>query len=90
MTTHVSRNHEPTVAAVTVAVRFCEHCGDTLGSTDSGESLTLQESDGTHPDCVGRLAMEPPRYCAECGRRMKVQVVPRRWMAECSRHGQIA
>ena len=34
-----------------------------------------------------RLAMEPPRYCTACRRRMKVQVTPLGWSAECSRHG---
>ncbi|WP_442789719.1 biotin synthase auxiliary protein BsaP [Paenarthrobacter sp. GOM3] len=31
--------------------------------------------------------MEPPRYCVECRRRLKVQVTPTGWTAECSRHG---
>ena len=34
--------------------------------------------------------MEPPRYCAQCRRRMKVQVTPLGWSAECSRHGVLA
>ncbi|MBM7460572.1 hypothetical protein ACIBED_18890 [Rhodococcus coprophilus] len=36
-----------------------------------------------------RLGLEPPRYCAQCGRWMIVQVVPDRWWARCSRHGII-
>ena len=35
-----------------------------------------------------RLGLEPPRYCAECGRRMIVQVRPDGWAAKCSRHGE--
>lgn len=35
-----------------------------------------------------RLGLEPPRFCAECGRRMVVQVRPDGWCATCSRHGQ--
>ncbi|WP_082042815.1 biotin synthase auxiliary protein BsaP [Rhodococcus sp. MEB064] len=31
-------------------------------------------------------ALEPPRYCAWCGRRMVVQVFPSGWTANCSRH----
>ncbi|WP_441293914.1 biotin synthase auxiliary protein BsaP [Arthrobacter sp. 31Y] len=31
--------------------------------------------------------MEPPRFCPQCRRRMKVQVTPLAWTAECSRHG---
>ncbi|WP_443627167.1 biotin synthase auxiliary protein BsaP [Arthrobacter ramosus] len=42
-----------------------------------------------HPSCQQRLAMEPPRYCAVCRRRMKVQVTPLGWTAECSRHGRL-
>lgn len=33
------------------------------------------------------LGLEPPRFCAECGRRMIVQVRPDGWEAKCSRHG---
>ena len=36
-----------------------------------------------------RLGLEPPRYCAECGRRMIVQVRPDGWAAKCSRHGEL-
>ena len=35
------------------------------------------------------LGLEPPRFCAECGRRMVVQVRPDGWWAACSRHGQV-
>ncbi|CAM3019073.1 hypothetical protein [Skermania piniformis] len=35
------------------------------------------------------LGLEPPRYCAECGRKMVVQVSPDGWWARCSRHGTI-
>ena len=33
------------------------------------------------------LALEPPRFCDRCGRRMVVQVTPLGWQATCSRHG---
>ncbi|MGW0181761.1 biotin synthase auxiliary protein BsaP [Nocardia sp. NPDC003345] len=33
------------------------------------------------------LGLEPPRFCAHCGRRMVVQVNPDGWSATCSRHG---
>jgi hypothetical protein len=33
------------------------------------------------------LELEPPRYCTQCGRRMKVQVVPTGWSAACVEHG---
>lgn len=35
------------------------------------------------------LGLEPPRYCAQCGRRMVVQVSPDGWWAKCSRHGML-
>lgn len=39
---------------------------------------------------VGAAAgLEPPRYCQLCGRRMKVQVRPTGWAAQCSRHGTL-
>ncbi len=33
--------------------------------------------------------LEPPRFCATCGRRMVVQVRPDGWWSECSRHGRV-
>ncbi|MHA7200561.1 biotin synthase auxiliary protein BsaP [Arthrobacter alkaliphilus] len=59
---------------------FCGHCG---GAFD-GAGLRAPES---HRHCHGQLALEPPRYCAQCRRRMKVQVTPLGWTAQCSRHG---
>ncbi|WP_438616709.1 biotin synthase auxiliary protein BsaP [Microbacterium karelineae] len=32
-------------------------------------------------------ALEPPRFCGRCRRRLKVQVTPSGWTAACSRHG---
>lgn len=36
-----------------------------------------------------RKGLDAPRYCPCCGRRMKVQVLPTGWLAECSRHGLV-
>jgi hypothetical protein len=38
---------------------------------------------------AAQLGLEPPRFCAECGRRMIVQVRPDGWRATCSRHGPV-
>jgi hypothetical protein len=38
---------------------------------------------------AAQLGLEPPRFCAECGRRMIVQVRPDGWWAKCSRHGTV-
>jgi len=38
---------------------------------------------------AARLGLEPPRFCADCGRRMIVQVRPDGWWAKCSRHGLV-
>lgn len=43
---------------------------------------------GTVPTAA-QLGLEPPRFCAECGRRMTVQVRPDGWWAKCSRHGVV-
>ncbi|HXO49899.1 MAG TPA: hypothetical protein VN888_02485 [Mycobacterium sp.] len=43
---------------------------------------------GTVPTAA-KLGLEPPRFCAECGRRMVVQVRPDGWSARCSRHGEL-
>ncbi|MEV6966669.1 hypothetical protein AB0M47_16285 [Hamadaea sp. NPDC051192] len=53
---------------------FCGRCG--------------QPAVADHGGCATALELEPPRYCAECGRRMKVQVVPTGWSATCVEHGE--
>ncbi|MFF5990522.1 biotin synthase auxiliary protein BsaP [Prauserella flavalba] len=54
---------------------FCVHCG--------------QPASRDHPACrTPRTALEPPRYCGRCARRMIVQVTPSGWSARCSRHGE--
>lgn len=55
---------------------FCGHCGEPLAS-------------GDHAVCTARLELEPPRFCGQCQRRMKVQVIPRGWSAECVEHGRL-
>jgi hypothetical protein len=56
-----------------MAARYCGYCG-------------RPEDLGAHETC--QLAvLDPPRYCAQCGRRMVVKVTPDRWTARCSRHG---
>lgn len=44
---------------------------------------------GSESPTAARLGLEPPRFCAECGRRMIVQVRPDGWWAQCSRHGRV-
>ncbi|MFV0494140.1 hypothetical protein [Mycobacterium sp.] len=46
------------------------------------------EPAGSATPTAARLGLEPPRFCAECGRRMVVQVRPDGWRARCSRHGE--
>ncbi|MFC6159150.1 biotin synthase auxiliary protein BsaP [Kribbella jiaozuonensis] len=55
---------------------YCGRCG-------------LELTAGGHDDCGWALALEPPRYCAECRRRMVVQVHPMGWSARCSVHGEL-
>ena len=38
---------------------------------------------------AAQLGLEPPRFCAECGRRMVVQVKPNGWSASCVEHGTL-
>jgi hypothetical protein len=44
---------------------------------------------GTALPTAAQLGLEPPRFCAACGRRMIVQVRPDGWWARCSRHGLV-
>ena len=62
---------------MTVLVRraaFCDQCG-------------RPTAEGEHGRCGARRELEPPRYCPDCRRRMKVQVVPTGWTATCVEHG---
>jgi hypothetical protein len=56
---------------------FCDRCGQDL-------------SDGTHEACAAARALEPPRFCPLCRRRMKVQVLPDGWRAVCAEHGDVS
>ena len=49
---------------------------------------TGEPAGGTVPTAA-KLGLETPRFCAECGRRMVVQVRPDGWSARCSRHGEL-
>jgi hypothetical protein len=41
-------------------------------------------------DCPGcGRALDPPRYCPHCGRRMTVTVVPTGWIARCRDHAEL-
>jgi hypothetical protein len=53
---------------------FCDRCGQPA-------------AEGDHTACAAARVLEPPRYCAQCRRRMKVQVVPTGWRATCVEHG---
>ncbi len=56
---------------------YCGQCGGSL-------------ADGDHHRCASLLRMEPPRFCAACARRMKVQVHPLGWSAVCVEHGTLS
>lgn len=55
---------------------WCPRCGEAVVAVD-------------HTPCERALELEPPRYCPRCRRRMKVQVVPGAWRAECVVHGVV-
>jgi hypothetical protein len=53
---------------------WCDRCGEPLAG-------------GDHGACAAARALEPPRFCQWCRRRMKVQVFPAGWAATCVAHG---
>jgi len=59
------------------------YTGAPVGDVYTGEPV------GDVVPLAARLGLEPPRFCAECGRRMIVQVRPDGWWAQCSRHGRV-
>jgi len=58
-----------------VTAPYCGLCGRPL-------------DEGGHESCARLLDLEPPRYCAQCQRRMVVQVTPDHWTARCVEHGE--
>ncbi|SCE73260.1 hypothetical protein GA0070607_0913 [Micromonospora coriariae] len=62
---------------MTTTELWCDRCGDPVAAGDA------------HPGCASARQLEPPRYCARCRRRMKVQVLPVGWSALCVEHGEI-
>lgn len=67
---------EPDLQLLTYALPlvFCGACGEP----------------GRHEACDRRLELDPPRYCAQCRRRMVVQVHPTGWTARCVEHGTVS
>lgn len=61
-------------STVPVVETYCDRCGE-------------PSRDGGHEPCRAARLMEPPRYCAQCRRRMVVQVTPQGWTARCAEHG---
>jgi hypothetical protein len=56
---------------------FCDACGRSL----DGEG---------HDRCRERRAgTDPPRFCANCGRKLVVQVLPLSYAARCVRCGPL-
>jgi hypothetical protein len=51
--------------------------------------IQMVQTAGSAVPGSAQLGLEPPRYCAACGRRMIVQVRPDGWWAKCSRHGLV-
>lgn len=71
---------EPGVTLLTYALDlgpvYCDRCGEPA-------------SEGGHEQCRRSRALEPPRWCTHCRRRMVVQILPTGWTARCSRHGVV-
>lgn len=58
-----------------MSIEHCPRCGRDIADAS------------LHATCAQAMELEPPRYCVQCGRRMKVQVVPTGWSAACVEHG---
>ncbi|MFC4145240.1 hypothetical protein ACFO0M_03150 [Micromonospora mangrovi] len=64
------------LAGSALARRWCDRCG-------------ADAAVGGHEACAAARALEPPRFCTHCRRRMKVQVLPVGWSAVCVEHGEL-
>ena len=69
-------DHDAPAEPSAYAGTFCGRCGE-------------ERAHGEHLACDAALALEPPRYCTSCRRRMVVQVVPTGWTAHCVEHGDL-
>ncbi|SFQ36387.1 hypothetical protein SAMN05421810_106300 [Amycolatopsis arida] len=58
---------------------FCVRCGQPVAAEEAPEHVACRNP---------RTALEPPRFCHHCARRMVVQITPSGWSARCSRHGE--
>jgi len=59
-------------------VSYCTGCGRPAQSDD-------------HSDCKRRQRLtDPPRFCAACGRKLVVQVLPMSWNARCVKCGDVS
>ncbi|MGX5715105.1 biotin synthase auxiliary protein BsaP [Arthrobacter sp. MAHUQ-56] len=67
---------------------YCGLCGGPASKATDDDGSTPPSN--AHLGCASLLLLEPPRFCASCGRRQKVQVSPQGWWATCSRHGVTA
>jgi SAM-dependent methyltransferase len=78
---HPHAVESPTVpeedAADSEQPQWCDRCGGSL-------------HEGDHTVCRRARALEPPRFCSYCRRRMKVQVLPVGWRAQCVAHGELS
>ncbi|MDF2823679.1 MAG: hypothetical protein K0R68_1087 [Mycobacterium sp.] len=61
----------------------------TAGAYNVYTGIPADDAAGAVLPTAAQLGLEPPRFCAACGRRMIVQVRPDGWSAKCSRHGQV-
>lgn len=72
-----------------------KHNDDLLIALLGGEAPVYHPNTGhsmKEEQCLSpaaRAGLEAPRFCQLCGRRMKVQVRPDGWDAQCSRHGAV-
>lgn len=72
-------SHQPDLPAPVGAGRYNMY---------TGAKSTRAAANSAVPTAA-RLGLEPPRFCADCGRRMIVQIRPDGWWAKCSRHGLV-
>ena len=81
----LGRLHPLEGAQASKIAAFCDRCGGDLTAAD----LTAADLTGADPHsaCRSARALEPPRFCPYCRRRMKVQVLPAGWRAACVEHG---
>ncbi len=89
-TAPVSAPHVDPADLLTLYARGQEALFDPFTGVELATGVHKKTGQARHHSPSQLVGLDAPRYCAQCGRRMTVQVLPTGWIANCSRHGELS